>query len=96
LIAVVTFPRTNDWLGFSGILARKTTDGVIDPFVMSWSSATKVVFVGTIDVLPLTPVDTALPGSPKGTLALSSQNTSMHLSFSSTDLSFKYFSIALQ
>lgn len=59
-------------------------------------NATRSVVTGTILCLPLTPVDSGLPGFPTGTFALSSQKKSITSSFISTDLHFKYFKIAAQ
>ena len=87
--ATVTLPLT-------GILQLRTTDGVTDPTVVSWSIATRVVDVGTNDFLPRTAVETAHPGSPNGTFALSSQERNTHLSFSSTARFRKYLNCALQ
>lgn len=69
-----------------GISHKRFTDSVRDPLFMSWSIATKEVAVGTIDFFPRTAVDTAAPGSPNGTFALSSPHRSTTMSYNSMAL----------
>ena len=49
-----------------------------------------MVSVGAIVFFPRAPVETANPGSPMGTLALSSQQTTIYRSPSSTAFCLKY------
>jgi len=96
LTTTVVCPLTKYLSAVLGISTCRVTEGVREALFMLWSAAHRVVDVGAIVFFPLTTVDTANPGSPMDTLALSSQQTKIHLSCNSTAFSFTYFRRAAQ